>query len=580
MGKTNALTGHRGVTKQLLMAILATLLAFLLTPFLVPTTSYADETQAVTADKNGVLNIILYYVADDGTNYALQTGSGFLINEEHLITCYHVVNLRPEVAKAASALFGPDFRDRLAIKAIIMRDMEIGLTLENQSEATDFSVLKLERAISDRKALVLGNSTMVAQTESVFALGFPNAVTDVGATTSASFTTSDVTVESGTISKVLAGSDGVDYIQHSAKLAPGNSGGPLVDENGAVVAVNKAIVSADEFFSSGYYYAISINQVKSALDALGITYTETGEGEANTAALDALIAQFTLFADDLDAYTKESASRFTGALNAAKAVASDPRATQEQVDSSLASLNEAHQGLAKKPGLPIALILGIAAVVVVAVVVVIIIRLKKGKKKGEQAAAALAPPSAPALTLPAPSALPGNSAPPAPPYTTAAAQQPQFAPAVLPESSMLGRDAYPPPAYPPPSPNGLITYDVAGGGETTLLNPAIGETGLLGESQAVAFLRRLSNGERIGIGHGDFTIGKERDRVNYVIADNGAISRQHAKITQRNGQFFITDLKATNFSFVNGKQIAPGTEVSLSNGDKVKLADEEFIFEV
>ena len=52
-------------------------------------------------------------------------------------------------------------------------------------------------------------------------------------------------------------------------MTDGNSGGPLVDENGAVVGINKGK-------NDNYYYAISINQVKEVLDALEITYSTTG----------------------------------------------------------------------------------------------------------------------------------------------------------------------------------------------------------------------------------------------------------------------------------------------------------------
>jgi pSer/pThr/pTyr-binding forkhead associated (FHA) protein len=133
-----------------------------------------------------------------------------------------------------------------------------------------------------------------------------------------------------------------------------------------------------------------------------------------------------------------------------------------------------------------------------------------------------------------------------------------------------------PPVYAPPT----AGFDTAGSGETTVLNPAVGETSLLGGGQSTASLRRTSNGEKVRIDRGEFTIGKERSKVNYVIPDNGTISRQHAKITQRGGQFFVTDLRATNFTFVNDKKIAPGTEVPLSNGDRIRLADEEFILEL
>ncbi|MDR2196565.1 MAG: trypsin-like peptidase domain-containing protein [Coriobacteriales bacterium] len=544
---------------------------------LMPSVSYASDAQAVTADKNGVLNLVLYYVADDGTHYALQTGSGFLINEEYLITCYHVVNLRDDVVPIVSEFFGADFRDHLAIRAIVMRDLEIDLTIENQSEATDFSILRLEQAISDRNALMLGDSETVEQTKIVYALGFPSVVTEVGATTSTSFTTADVTIENGAVSKILTGSDGVDYIQHSAKLTPGNSGGPLVDENGIVIGINKAIVASNEFFSSGYCYALAINQVKLALDALGIPY-QNGV-EINRAQLEALIAESILFAGSLSDYTEESASRFTGALSAAQSILGNADASQEDIDSSINSLTEARQGLVEKPILPLALVVGIAiAVIAILLAILIVVKMKSSAKKKR-------------VPLPA-IALPTDPAPSLSPSMASIAREPQYIPVNISDSAApASASLYTPLAHtssstvvptavptavPTPVPTG---YDAVGSGETTVLSPVAGETSLLSGPRPAAFLRRVSDGTKTRIDGEEFIIGKERSRVNYAIPNNGTISRLHAKITQRDGQFFITDLRSTNCTFVNERKITPGVETPLSNGDRIKLADEEFVFE-
>ena len=37
------------------------------------------------------------------------------------------------------------------------------------------------------------------------------------------------------------------------------------------------------------------------------------------------------------------------------------------------------------------------------------------------------------------------------------------------------------------------------------------------------------------------------------------------------------DMNATNGTFVNGSRISPNQEIRLSSGDRIKLADEEFI---
>ncbi len=48
------------------------------------------------------------------------------------------------------------------------------------------------------------------------------------------------------------------------------------------------------------------------------------------------------------------------------------------------------------------------------------------------------------------------------------------------------------------------------------------------------------------------------------------VSRRHARITYREGQYFLEDLGSTNGTFVNrGKRLAPGTHQPLNDGDEI-----------
>ena len=68
--------------------------------------------------------------------------------------------------------------------------------------------------------------------------------------------------------------------------------------------------------------------------------------------------------------------------------------------------------------------------------------------------------------------------------------------------------------------------------------------------------------------------------MDYFIADNTAISRSHANIHTENGEFFIEDTNSTNHTYLNGKLIDSNIKNKLNNGDKVRLANEDFIFSV
>lgn len=126
-------------------------------------------------------------------------------------------------------------------------------------------------------------------------------------------------------------------------------------------------------------------------------------------------------------------------------------------------------------------------------------------------------------------------------------------------------------------------------GDTTVLNskPRVGETTVLNmnggdDSQGVklAYLIRKKNGERISITKNSFYIGKERSFVDYFIADNPAISRSHANIITKNGEYYIVDTNSTNHTFINGEMIPSGVEIKLESGCEIMLANEKFDFQI
>jgi hypothetical protein len=74
----------------------------------------------------------------------------------------------------------------------------------------------------------------------------------------------------------------------------------------------------------------------------------------------------------------------------------------------------------------------------------------------------------------------------------------------------------------------------------------------------------------------DEATGVGRDAaLNQINLDDGALSRQHAKIKHEEGEFVLYDLGSTNGTFVNGERIY---RQALKNGDKVKLGETIFTF--
>ncbi len=93
------------------------------------------------------------------------------------------------------------------------------------------------------------------------------------------------------------------------------------------------------------------------------------------------------------------------------------------------------------------------------------------------------------------------------------------------------------------------------------------------------FLKRLSTEETIVIDKPVFRIGKEVGCVDYVVSNNVAISRSHADIISRKGKYYVFDLRSKNKSYVNNRVLPAEKEIEITNGDILKLANEEFVFQ-
>ena len=121
---------------------------------------------------------------------------------------------------------------------------------------------------------------------------------------------------------------------------------------------------------------------------------------------------------------------------------------------------------------------------------------------------------------------------------------------------------------------------------TVLVSPMIGETTVLvngqlpGQNQMIPLLIRRKGNEKISLNKPVFRIGKERSYADYFIGDNTAISRSHANIVSRDGEYYLVDTNSTNHTFLNGQMIQSNVETKLAHGDTIRLANEDFEFKL
>ena len=103
---------------------------------------------------------------------------------------------------------------------------------------------------------------------------------------------------------------------------------------------------------------------------------------------------------------------------------------------------------------------------------------------------------------------------------------------------------------------------------------------LLNAPKAMPYLIRVNTEERIMLNKVVFKIGKATRGIDYHVSGNGAISRQHAVITQKDGVCYIKDNKSTNHTYVNGNMVEDGVEEILTHDSMIRLGDEEFLFKI
>lgn len=165
------------------------------------------------------------------------TGSGFFIDSDgYIVTNYHVVSQASSV-KIQIPSFG---RHQFDVDIIgVCPDKDVALL-----KLTEESLFDVKKELGMISFLPLGNSDAVLRTQEILALGYPLGQERLKSTLG-----------------IVSGRERSGFIQITAALNPGNSGGPSIDRDGKVVGINFAIAAGAQNIG----YIIPINEIKSAL---------------------------------------------------------------------------------------------------------------------------------------------------------------------------------------------------------------------------------------------------------------------------------------------------------------------------
>ncbi|KAA3646236.1 MAG: PDZ domain-containing protein [Chloroflexi bacterium] len=182
-------------------------------------------------------------------------GSGFVIdNDGHIVTNFHVVHGGTDIEVA--------FPSGLKVKGEII----------GEDADSDLAIIKVDVPADQLVPLTLGDSSNLQVGQIVVAIGNPFGL-------NGTMTTGILSGQGRTLDSLNETPEGGrfystgDLLQTDAAINPGNSGGPLLNLNGEVIGVNRAIrtfnsTDAGEPLNSGVGFAISINIVKRVAPAL------------------------------------------------------------------------------------------------------------------------------------------------------------------------------------------------------------------------------------------------------------------------------------------------------------------------
>ncbi len=210
----------------------------------------------VIEDENGNIQRYIYIFLDDDSFAQVSDNKGFRIesNPEHVVRC--------------SVLY-PQRGD---------------------SAYPDLAILRAERLITERIAVPLKSGFDVEAGDAVYAMGFPGSSDDILQEFSEERIRvpepsgiNSLTVTNGIVSRVIDFPDEnyTTAFQHTAQINHGNSGGPLVTEDGYVVGLNTwGIMYSEQSDAPEYFLSFFVDYAMQELDRLGLAYaTDAGESD-------------------------------------------------------------------------------------------------------------------------------------------------------------------------------------------------------------------------------------------------------------------------------------------------------------
>ena len=192
---------------------------FLLAPIVLSFLTSCASTGTLEYTSSGTLNNTSSTLQINTSDVA--TGTGFLFSSsDYVITSYHVVH------------------GAKSIRIRLINGDRIDATVALKDTNNDIAVLKLSQSPTSRQnIIVLGDSSSVKTGDRVFTYGFP--LVDL-------LGDAEPRYSEGFINSLSGISNDPRLFQVSIPIQPGNSGGPVFNEKGELIAIASSSIDVDK----------------------------------------------------------------------------------------------------------------------------------------------------------------------------------------------------------------------------------------------------------------------------------------------------------------------------------------------
>lgn len=250
--------------------ILSVLTAAVMLVGLCTVTGVSAASAVEEAEQSVVLVQGLPVYDNNGNQIGNEVGSGFAVGNagedpKYIVTNYHVISDGNLVSNDIIVYFSAA-ANKMARAELVARDT-----------SKDLCILELPEATSERKPLPLCRSENVSKGDEVFALGYPDYVMNSDNINYLAYDIDDITSTKGSISQKTrynnSGVIGTNVYLTDTTISHGNSGGPLINSDGAAIGINTWGPDSDFSSATDGGFSIVIDELIPMLNSNSVPYT-------------------------------------------------------------------------------------------------------------------------------------------------------------------------------------------------------------------------------------------------------------------------------------------------------------------